>query len=144
MPRVAANFSEIRGNATCLTSCQARQVNRRQFYFWDKFPTPAIHLARVNSHSQYRATSRTVRIICFGCSSTVWVFEGKLVNVCERYLLRYLLSCTWSNLPYFPGDNTRYLHIKRSKFVKYEHARFTVKYFPVDNGRVIYTKDLNS
>jgi hypothetical protein len=38
----------------------------------------------------------------------------------------------------------RYLYIKCSKFVKNEHARYTVKYFPVDNARVIYTKGLNS
>jgi hypothetical protein len=38
----------------------------------------------------------------------------------------------------------RYLYIKRSKFVKNEHVRYTVEYFPVDNVRVIYTKGLNS
>jgi hypothetical protein len=71
LPRVAVNIPEIRGKATCLTSCQARQVNRRQFYVRGKLPTPTIHMSRVNSHSQYCATSRTVRVICFGCSSTV-------------------------------------------------------------------------
>jgi hypothetical protein len=98
MPRVATNFPEIRGKATCLTSCQARQVNRRQFYFWCKLPTHTIHLSHVNSHNQYCATSRTVRIICFGCSGAVRVFGAKLVNVCERYLLWYLLRFTCSNL----------------------------------------------
>jgi lipid-A-disaccharide synthase-like uncharacterized protein len=40
--------------------------------------------------------------------------------------------------------HARYLYMKRSKFVKNEHAQYTVEYFPVDNMRVIYTKGLNS
>jgi hypothetical protein len=45
----------------------------------------------------------------------------------------------------FPGrQRACYLYIKRSKFVKNEHARYTVEYFPVNNARVIYTKGLNS
>jgi hypothetical protein len=32
----------------------------------------------------------------------------------------------------------------KSKFVQNEHARYKLKYFSIDNARVIYTKGLNS
>jgi hypothetical protein len=48
------------------------------------------------------------------------------------------------DLTYFPVDNVRVIYTSKvSKFVKNEHARYTVEYFPVDNARVIYTKGLN-
>jgi hypothetical protein len=56
------------------------------------------------------------------------VIENREISVMLKYVLFHV--------PYFP--------IKRSKFIKNEHARYTVEYFPVDNARIIYTKGLNS
>jgi hypothetical protein len=47
-------------------------------------------------------------------------------------------------ITYFSIDNARVIYTKRSKFVKSEHARYTLEYFSIDNARVIYTKGLNS
>jgi hypothetical protein len=72
----------------------------------------------------------------------IWMWKKcKYINI-QIYGIKHYYHFTKA-VPYFPVDNACYLYIKRSKFVKNEHARYTVEYFPVDNARVIYTKGLN-
>jgi hypothetical protein len=63
-----------------------------------------------------------------------------IISILNYFFLCWLRSITTRNwtFPYFPVDNTRVIYTKRSKFVKNEHARYTLEYFLVD--RVIYRK----
>jgi hypothetical protein len=54
------------------------------------------------------------------------------------------VDITHAQYTVFSGKRARYLYIESLKFVKNEHARYTVEYFPVDKARVIYTNGLNS
>jgi nitrate/nitrite transporter NarK len=49
-----------------------------------------------------------------------------------------------NKLPYFSIDNARVIYTKKSKFVKNEHAWYTLEYFSIVNAHVIHTKGLNS
>jgi uncharacterized protein with PIN domain len=71
---------------------------------------------------------------------TVFVTINQRINVIQNIII----TRDYIFYRILGRERARCLYIKTSKFVKNEHARYTVEYVLVDNARVIYTEGLNS